>query len=723
MNQQDASMDLDQPLVIGSALENDRLSRYSFAESAVYALKAISPTGGFVLSVEGAWGSGKTSSLAMIEDLLLQQNETDDVKLPIVVHFNPWLVGDRDALLRNFLARIAQALKLHDPADGARKVAREIRAYAKAFDVVKLIPGAEPWASIVKSVFETVGHATDSITEYKTPNLEEHKQRVKDALFEYPRPIIVFIDDIDRLFPPEVFEMVRIVKAVGELPNVGYVLAWDPTYVSESLKSLKVAHPEMYLDKVVQARIPLPTLSRSSRQTLFKNALEKLHPDARTSYFKGDEDRLFNLYFSGLRELLEQPRDVIRLFNTVHIIEPSLRGEVVLADIVGLAALMTKAAPLFELISKKPHYFVGPISKDQILKDKAQEIIRAGTAEREAALEACSSPIDAKHVVHFLFPLVAKCDNAVAKDSLPEIGGCIANPSRLLVALQRGFSSSDISFESVRKLLLEPAKRNEVLNSLSEENCMEFMEFLGDTVRTFSEKGISDVENLCLALGALTDKKPFIKHSSSVTNDHKFNFENMTLRTIRELVNTVELRRRMEIARKLVECESALFIATVIIREGFQPKSSNHIYPLILPVESKKEIFQTYLNNILKASRNNSLFCTANPRTILQAIPWLMLERCKEVFSALREGDPTLDNFALAILQYGNDTHKGLIYGLPDPAGRLSAYCTWEDLRAHAKLRLADKNLASQVFIAWRSVVEGKYLYAADGTEADAGNT
>ncbi|PHV10944.1 hypothetical protein CSQ89_13575 [Chitinimonas sp. BJB300] len=193
----------------------------------------------------------------------------------------------------------------------------------------------------------------------------------------------------------------------------------------------------------------------------------------------------------------------------------------------------------------------------------------------------------------------------------------------------------------------------------------------------------------------------------------------MTLRVIRELVNTVELRKRMEVARKLVECEHTLFIATVIIKEGFQPKSSNHIYPLILPVESKREILQAYCINIIKASKNNSIFCTANPRVILQAIPWLMMDKCKEIFSALKEGDPTLDNFALAILQYSIDNHKGLIYGLPDSVSRLSAYCTWDELRAHAKLRLAEKSLASQVFIAWRSVVEGKYLYAIDGSEVE----
>ena len=59
----------------------------------------------------------------------------------------------------------------------------------------------------------------------------------------------MLIDDIDRLYPQEVFEMVRIIKAVGDLPNVGYVLALDPAYVGKSLASLNVPFADTYLDK------------------------------------------------------------------------------------------------------------------------------------------------------------------------------------------------------------------------------------------------------------------------------------------------------------------------------------------------------------------------------------------------------------------------------------------------------------------------------------------
>ncbi|MBL8299957.1 MAG: hypothetical protein JNN30_16580 [Rhodanobacteraceae bacterium] len=299
---------LDGALKVGDALERDKLDRRGFASSVVAALNKVGRESALVVSVEGDWGSGKTSTLAMIEALLLQK-ETP----PVIVHFNPWLVGDRDALLRLFLSKIATAVKLTDHASDGKKVAKELKAYANAFDVIKLIPGAEPFASIIKSVISAMGDATGAVSDYKTPDIESRKQKVEKALREFGRPIIVFIDDIDRLFLNEVFEMVRIVKAVGDLPNVGYVLAWDPKYVQKSLECVSVPQSNTYLDKIVQVRMPLPALSITAKEALLNDAVAQLPPDAREDYFGGDEDRFSMLYFSGLRELLERPRDVIRI--------------------------------------------------------------------------------------------------------------------------------------------------------------------------------------------------------------------------------------------------------------------------------------------------------------------------------------------------------------------------------------------------------------------------
>lgn len=161
---------------------------------------------------------------------------------PVIVHFNPWLIGEKDALLRQFLSSIANAIKLSDHSRDGKKVAKELKAYAKVFDFVKSIPNAEPWASLIKSVVEAAGDATGSVSEYKTPDIEAYRQRVEEALRKFDRPVIVFIDDTDRLFPSEVFEMIRIIKAVGGLANLGYVVAWDAAYVSRALHNLNVPH-------------------------------------------------------------------------------------------------------------------------------------------------------------------------------------------------------------------------------------------------------------------------------------------------------------------------------------------------------------------------------------------------------------------------------------------------------------------------------------------------
>jgi predicted KAP-like P-loop ATPase len=189
----------------------DALHRTSFARSVTDVLKRVSPEAGLVASLEGAWGSGKTSLLAMLEDLI---EEEPEATRPVVVHFNPWLIGDRDALLRQFFASIAKAVRLTDHAKEGKRVAKELKTYSKAFDVLKLIPGAEPWASIVKSVVESMGNATEAVADYKTPDIEARKEALEQALRKFPRRIVVFVDDIDRLFPAEAFEMVRIVKAV-----------------------------------------------------------------------------------------------------------------------------------------------------------------------------------------------------------------------------------------------------------------------------------------------------------------------------------------------------------------------------------------------------------------------------------------------------------------------------------------------------------------------------
>lgn len=703
------SIGLDLPLPAGNALRLDKFGRVGFAKSAAEALRRITPNTGFVLSIEGAWGSGKTSALAMIEELLEQGSKADK---PVVVHFNPWLIGDRDALLRQFLSKVAAAAKLTDHAKNGKKAAKELKTYAKAFDVMKFIPGAEPWASIIKSVVAAVGEATEDISEYKTPDIEVQKTKVEEALGKLAQPIVVFVDDIDRLYPQEVFEMIRIIKAVGGLPNVGYVIALDPAYVGRALKSASVPQAESYLDKVVQLRMPLPGMSLSSRRDLVNEALETLRPEASANHFPDSEDRIAMLYFSGLRELLEQPRDVTRVFNTVRVIEPELRGEVVLSDIVGLATLMVKASPVFELLSKQPSLFVGRLPSDLGMHSSAKDIVKNGRKKREEAYEKCSSSAAVKRLVHRLFPLTANAEEAFVSSQISGVRGHIADPARLLVALQLSTGAADVSFVAARQYLHHPSKRGEIESALTSENGLAFLESLGDVAASLEGKGVADLLDLCLSIARLIDARGDI-----ATARGHFRPDTAAARAINSLIKVTGTEQEAAIAEAIVKDDACLSIAMHIIAVSSLGRTSQSLFQY--PSSKGKTLQHAFAQNCLKAAQDGRLLDACAGYLILWHLPSFAKTHCQAIFEALRGRDPSLDSFALCALRDSFDSFKGQIFALDADATWIEAYVPLAELKRHGEGRLADPSLTLPASAAWRALVEGKRIYGKDGSLAD----
>jgi len=672
MNDTDAGINFDIPLQAANALQGDKLDRTGYAESAAAALRKVSSSAGLLVSIEGAWGSGKTSALAMIEAIL---NQPGAAHQPLIVHFNPWLVGEKDVLLRHFLSRIAGAINLSDHSRDGKKVAKEIKAYSKAFDLVKLIPGAEPWTSLIKSVFNAVGDATGSIAEYKTPDIEAYKQKVEEALRQFQRPIIVFIDDIDRLFPNEVFEMVRIIKAVGELPHVGYVLAWDSAYVSSALEKLGVPYAGSYLDKVVQIRMPLPSLSLSARRKLINDALDELAPEALVPRFKAHDQRLSGLYYSGLRELLDQPRDMARVFNAVRMIEPPLRGEIVFADILGLAALSVKAPAVFELLRRNPRLFVGRVVDDHGLLEKSEDVIKDGTPERGLAYDASSSPSSVQRVVHYLFPSVAEAEDSYALGHASYVDGTIAHPARLAVALQLSVTSGDVSLEAAKRYLQQPEQRLAVIESLTTENCYAFLELLGDVAQSLGGEGIVDLDDLCMSIAGLPEQALFVDRAKAGKESIGLNAEDNALRAVVMLLKSVDSDRMDPLAEKIATDSRTLSCAAEIVTQSYVPQRRRYSEQLTAPTRARDAVLQAFAANVLKAAQEDRLFQMNNPGFILWTLARSVPTDCPAIYAAVKAVQPSLDNFALEFLRNSWDSTNGQTYSLPRDESLHSVYC------------------------------------------------
>ena len=710
-NEENLGVGFDHALIVETALQQDLLGRRRFAESVVDSLRRVGATSGLVVSVEGAWGSGKTSTLAMIEALLRSELEA---YRPVVVHFNPWLIGDRDALLGQFLESLSSALRLTSNSKNGENAAKELKTYSKAFDVIKWIPGAEPWASIVKGLMDAAGVGVEAIAEHKALSIDGQRSKVEAALRDFSRPIVVFIDDIDRLYPKEVFEIIRIIKAIGDLPNVGYVVAWDAEYVNDALEKAAVPLANSYLDKIVQIRMPMPVLSSSAREVLIENAMRILDPEAFELYFPGAGDRMSMLYFSGALDLLEQPRDVVRVFNLVGRIEPMLRENIVLADIVAFSILKVKAPGVFELIRKNPQWFVGKLPGDRMNFTKNETVLDEGKAKIQKEISDSSSPLGVARTIRHLFPLTESVNGHALVN---ETEGHIAAPSRLMIALQLSVDAKNVDFVQVKKYLFGNTKRNEIESSISQECIYDFIESVASLAEAVSGKRVHSLSSLCMSIARFVDSPNFVSRASSRSMFSPAGHQ-IALNVIRRIIFATDPSQGESIANLIAFDDRSLSLANDLITDSYFISSGNRDALLQCSDDKQDPIMEHYIKNIETAAGEGRLLQTASPGTILWRLNSIAGSNCRKVFGLLKAVDANLDHFALLMLEAGIDSVKGQRYGLPENREPLLAYCDIDEFKVHARLRLEDTALTFPARAAWQAVIDEKVYYGKDGSYA-----
>ena len=195
-----------------SDAEEDKLGFGEMAKHLAGAFLQNDLSRGFVIGVEGAWGSGKSSlvNLALNE---LKQTQTQ------VVRFSPWLIGNREDLLHQFFVDIDNAVREHMPEHLQAKTHEMFQTYANAASRTAVVsevfsmlglPGTETATKMLRRIASKAQELSEvSLSEL---NLELHRD-----LKELEHPIIVFIDDLDRLEPRELVEILRLVRAVADL--------------------------------------------------------------------------------------------------------------------------------------------------------------------------------------------------------------------------------------------------------------------------------------------------------------------------------------------------------------------------------------------------------------------------------------------------------------------------------------------------------------------------
>lgn len=640
----------DHPLTVENAIEGDMLERKGFAKNVADIIYRSDLERSLSISIEGAWGSGKTSILAMISSFLKDHEDP-----PIIVNYNPWLVGDRDYLLRSFLNKLAKEIGKTDYFGKAKKVADAMERYSGAFDVIKLIPDTDPCALIGKSVIGTIGKIFGDYFNSKHMNIESQKERVESSLRDFKKRIVIFVDDMDRLFPADVYEMIRIIKAVGDLPSITYVIAWDRRYIEEALNKSSVPMSTKYLDKIVQMRLPVPALSLSSKEKLLEECVERaMDPAAFVEYFDKGHLRLNYMMWLLIYKLVEQPRDVVRLFDLVSAIEPSLRKEVVFSDIIGLSMLMMKGASVFELLKSKPSAFVGKL----YIEDEHDGCQGVAHPEDKGSIEeidrACKECVDSKLIrdlVGFLFPYIVGGSRYHDKSIFTISNGCICHSNRLLVALQSGVFGNVVSLDIVRRYIRNPGERLQIIERLTSDNCMEFMQRLGDELYFDEPMEAEFIEELCISIAESIDSRVYAKKTKLnrlLGVDPVVVAVDVIVKLLGRLQDREGFYDYRDFSRKVVQDEGAITFAHWILL--FSQDKLKDMYsgngPLFVELEDLDGVSKVFIGNLLKRADEGRFLDLARPWDIARYVYRCHRDRFPDFFEKISSSDDILDGLA-----------------------------------------------------------------------------
>lgn len=316
----------------------DRMGRAAFAGALADEILSAPTEGGFVIGLCGPWGSGKTSILRMVQEEIGTR--------ALVMPFNPWYFTGTEALITAYFAELGKQLRVGH--SRWKNVAKQLGTYGELLAPLATPVGGQVLVSTGAGMFKRWS---------SQPSVAGQRRILADALRQAPQRLVVLIDDVDRLRPDEVRDMMRLVRLVGDLPNVTYVLAFDRKRVEQWLGDDDPEYGRAYLEKIVQVAYDVPVPREIDVASLFVNSLESILERLPGGPFT--RSRWDDIYVRIILPLLVTPRDAARLLEALPLALRLIGDEVALEDVIALEALRVL----------KPDFFTELVAHAAVLGD------------------------------------------------------------------------------------------------------------------------------------------------------------------------------------------------------------------------------------------------------------------------------------------------------------------------------------------------------------------
>lgn len=320
--------------------EDDRYGVHAFADALATSLLRIAKPVGTTIAVTGPWGSGKSSAVNLIRAELLDRK--DDTLS--VFDFKCWWYRGEEAIALAFLQELNLALKssLGDKVKGlVPEMGRHVLQAGPVLGSAVALATTGGWGALV------TGSASFAKRFFpEKPSLEKTFRKLSKTLAAQNKRVLIIIDDIDRLAPDEALGVFRLVKSIGRLPNVMYLLVFDRVLAEAAVTQRFPSEGPHFLEKIIQASFELPSPTPSD----LHNALLAAFQEQCGTPEEEHQVRFMNLFYDVVVPYLTTPRHVTRLINAITVTWPPVANNISHADYLALETLRLYEPSLYTAV-------------------------------------------------------------------------------------------------------------------------------------------------------------------------------------------------------------------------------------------------------------------------------------------------------------------------------------------------------------------------------------
>ena len=382
-----------------TVLSEDELNYSPFAKQITQAVISLNAPNGYVIGLHGAWGSGKSTVLNFVGELLQQHNRENADNAIVHLDFRPWLITGNQDLIAAFFKILSEKLDNGRPErcwikrlfrrakkDKADLVVETAAAIAAAVDPSGL--------GIVATLRATAKSATAALI--KRPSLQKAYNELRGHLVQSNQRFLVTIDDIDRLEDGDIKHIMRMVKSIGQLPNVVYLLAYDPRIVANAYGEPPTLEALLFTEKIVQQEITLPKPAQDALFGMLDKHISFLLEDT------PDSLHWEHIRRDGVRRWIRSPRDVVRLSNSLKFSWAALQGEIDPQDLLAIEGIRLFDFEVFTWLRESQDLL---FSQGRFIVPREEEEARAIDNLRQSIPESKRDAV--LTLVKHLFPQIA----------------------------------------------------------------------------------------------------------------------------------------------------------------------------------------------------------------------------------------------------------------------------------------------------------------------------